>query len=84
MGVFHVLDARAEDLPALKESLGLALPRVSHHVVCTAHTAQELGLSHRQRTLLLGNEQTEASALYGLQDDALVHIAKQKTTSLSG
>ena len=43
--------------------IGLALPRVSYHVGCTVHAAQDLGLFHRQRTLLLGHDHTGASEL---------------------
>lgn len=39
------------------------LPRVWYHVGCTVHAAPELGLFHRQRTLMLGHDHTGASEL---------------------
>ena len=53
------LRATLRQLPAI----GLQLPRVSYHVGCTVHAAAELGLFHRQRTLLLGHDHTGASEL---------------------
>jgi arginine N-succinyltransferase len=47
----------------MRPAIGLALPRVSFHVGCVVHAAQELGLFHRQRTLLLGHDHTGASEL---------------------
>jgi len=47
----------------LVPAIGLQLPRVSYHVGCTVHAAAELGLFHRQRTLLLGHDHTGASEL---------------------
>lgn len=47
----------------LRPRIGLALPRVSFHVGCVVHAARELGLFHRQRTLLLGHDHTGASEL---------------------
>lgn len=47
----------------LRPAIGLVLPRVSYHVGCVVHAAPELGLFHRQRTLLLGNDHTGASEL---------------------
>jgi len=47
----------------LVPAIGLALPRVAYHVGCTVHAAPELGLFHRQRTLLLGHDHTGASEL---------------------
>jgi hypothetical protein len=47
----------------LVTAIGLALPRVSYHVGCTVHAAQDLGLFHQQRTLLLGHDLTGASEL---------------------
>ena len=38
----------------LRQAIGLTLPRVWYHVGCTVHAAPELGLFHRQRTLMLG------------------------------
>ena len=55
----HTLHATLRLLPAI----GLRLPRVSYHVGCTVHAAAELGLFHRQRTLLLGHDHTGASEL---------------------
>ena len=48
---------------SLLPAIGLQLPRVSYHVGCTVHAAAELGLFHRQRTLLLGHDHTGASEL---------------------
>jgi arginine N-succinyltransferase len=47
----------------MRPAIGLALPRVSFHVGCVVHAARELGLFHRQRTLLLGHDHTGASEL---------------------
>jgi arginine N-succinyltransferase len=47
----------------LQPAIGLALPRCWYHVGCTVHAAPELGLFHRQRTLLLGHDHTGASEL---------------------
>lgn len=47
----------------LVAAIGLTLPRVSYHVGCTVHAAQDLGLFHQQRTLFLGHDLTGASEL---------------------
>ena len=47
----------------LVAAVGMALPRVSYHVGCTVHAAQDLGLFHQQRTLFLGHDHTGASEL---------------------
>ncbi len=47
----------------LVPAIGLQLPRVTYHVGCVVHAAAELGLFHRQRTLLLGHDHTGASEL---------------------
>jgi len=47
----------------LRPAIGLDRPHVSYHVGCTVHAAAELGLFHRQRTLLLGHDHTGASEL---------------------
>jgi arginine N-succinyltransferase len=47
----------------LVPAIGLGRPRVAYHVGCTVHAAPELGLFHRQRTLLLGHDHTGASEL---------------------
>ena len=47
----------------LRAAIGLRQPRVWYHVGCTVHAARELGLFHRQRTLLLGHDHTGASEL---------------------
>lgn len=47
----------------LRQAIGIDLPRVSYHVGCTVHAAPELGLFHRQRTLMLGHDHTGASEL---------------------
>lgn len=47
----------------LRPAIGLSLPRAWFHVGCTVHAASELGLFHRQRTLLLGHDHTGASEL---------------------
>ena len=66
----HLLVAVSSDPAAglratlrLLPAIGLQLPRVSYHVGCTVHAAAELGLFHRQRTLLLGHDHTGASEL---------------------
>ena len=66
----HLLVAESSD-PALTlhatlrllPVIGRQLPHVSYHVGCTVHAAAELGLFHRQRTLLLGHDHTGASEL---------------------
>jgi len=59
----------------LRQAVGMALPRVWYHVGCTVHAASELGLFHRQRTLMLGHDHTGASELadiaWARQDTAL-------------
>lgn len=50
----------------LVSSIGLSRPRVSYHVGCTVHAAQELGLFHQQSTLFLGHDHTGASELADL------------------
>ena len=47
----------------LRQAIGMDLPRVGYHVGCTVHAAPELGLFHRQRTLMLGHDHTGASEL---------------------
>lgn len=47
----------------LVSAIGVSLPRVSYHVGCTVHAAQELGLFHQQSTLFLGHDHTGASEL---------------------
>ena len=47
----------------LMPSIGLDMPRLWYHVGCTVHAAPELGLFHRQRSLLLGHDLTGASEL---------------------
>lgn len=62
--------AASDDEPAvlmgalrLRQAVGMTLPRVWYHVGCTVHAASELGLFHRQRTLILGHDHTGASEL---------------------
>jgi arginine N-succinyltransferase len=50
----------------LRPAIGLDLPRAWYHVGCTVHAARDLGLYHRQRTLMLGNDHTGASELADL------------------
>lgn len=63
----RLLLATADEQPLatlrLVPAIGLVLPRASYHVGCTVHAAAELGLFHRQRTLLLGHDHTGASEL---------------------
>ena len=47
----------------LRQAVGMDVPRVWYHVGCTVHAAPELGLFHRQRTLMLGHDHTGASEL---------------------
>ena len=56
-------DAAVLAMVRLCPAIGLTLPHASYHVGCTVHAAPELGLFHRQRTLLLGHDHTGASAL---------------------
>jgi arginine N-succinyltransferase len=49
--------------------IGLRLPRYWYHVGCAVHAAPELGLFHRQPTLLQGNDLTGASELCDLAVD---------------
>ena len=65
----------------LRRAVGLGLPRVWYHVGCTVHAASELGLFHRQRTLMLGHDHTGASELADMawaHDD--VPLADQAAT----
>lgn len=54
----------------LLPAIGLDRPRVAYHVGCTVHAAPELGLFHRQRTLLLGHDHTGASELADIAWDS--------------
>jgi arginine N-succinyltransferase len=47
----------------LAPAIGLQQPRLWYHVGCVVHAAPELGINHRQRTLLLGHDHTGASEL---------------------
>jgi arginine N-succinyltransferase len=51
----------------LRERIGLRTPRWWYHVGCAVHAAPELGLFHRQRTLLLGNDLTGAAELIAIE-----------------
>jgi len=65
----------------LRQAIGMDLPRVWYHVGCTVHAAPELGLFHRQRTLMLGHDHTGASELADIawaRDD--VSLSEQAAT----
>ena len=47
----------------IRRNIGLAQPRYWYHVGCVVHAAPDLGLFHRQRTLLIGNDHTGCTEL---------------------
>ena len=47
----------------IRRNIGLDQPRYWYHVGCVVHAAPDLGLFHRQRTLLIGNDHTGCSEL---------------------
>ena len=47
----------------IRRNIGLDQPRYWYHVGCVVHAAPDLGLFHRQRTLLLGNDLTGCTEL---------------------
>ena len=47
----------------IRRHIGLDQPRYWYHVGCVVHAAPDLGLFHRQRTLLLGNDHTGCTEL---------------------
>ena len=47
----------------IRRNIGLDQPRYWYHVGCVVHAAPELGLFHRQRTLLIGNDHTGCTEL---------------------
>jgi arginine N-succinyltransferase len=47
----------------IRRNIGQDLPRYWYHLGCVVHAAPELGLFHKQRTLLLGNDHTGATEL---------------------
>lgn len=62
----------------LRRLIGLDSLRHWYHVGCVVHAAPELGVFHRQHTLLLGNDYTGASELAELQcDTASLTLAEQ-------
>jgi arginine N-succinyltransferase len=68
----------------LRAAIGTDAPRWWWHVGCAVHAAPELGLFHRQPTLLLGNDLTGAAELEAMAapddvaaDEALTRAAWQ-------
>lgn len=53
----------------VRRGIGLEQPRYWYHVGCAVQAAPELGLYHRQRTLLLGNDLTGAWEIADLACD---------------
>jgi len=53
----------------VRRSIGLELPRYWYHLGCVVHAAADLGLFHRERTLLLGNDHTGACEISDFQLD---------------
>ena len=53
----------------IRRNIGLDTPRYWYHLGCVVHAAPELGLFHRQRTLLLGNDHTGATELADIAID---------------
>ena len=47
----------------VRRNIGLDQPRYWYHVGCVVHAAPDLGLFHRQRTLLIGNDYTGCTEL---------------------
>ncbi len=47
----------------IRRNIGLAQPRYWYHVGSVVHAAPDLGLFHRQQTLLLGNDHTGCTEL---------------------
>ena len=47
----------------IRRNIGLDQPRYWYHVGCVVHAAPDLGLFHRQRTLLIGNDHTGCTEL---------------------
>ena len=47
----------------IRRNIGLDQPRYWYHVGCVVHAAPDLGLFHRQRTLLIGNDLTGCTEL---------------------
>jgi arginine N-succinyltransferase len=72
-------DAKGRALATLRllPRIGLTLPRVSYHVGCVVHAAPELGLFHRQDTLLLGHDLTGACELSDWAHDPLLSAEEQ-------
>ena len=57
------LPAKAMGCIRIRRNIGLDQPRYWYHVGCVVHAAPDLGLFHRQRTLLLGNDLTGCTEL---------------------
>jgi arginine/ornithine succinyltransferase subunit-like protein len=64
----------------IQRRIGTDLPRYWYHVGCVVHAAEELGLFHRERTLLLGNDYTGASELSALYVDKTRQPASQQAS----
>jgi arginine N-succinyltransferase len=69
----------------LRPPIGLQRPRWWYHVGCAVHAAAEIGVLHRQPTLLLGNDLTGAAELsdIGHRDDSLPAVGAVLATVLT-
>jgi|GEM_PF-715763 len=65
----------------IRRDIGLAQPRYWYHLGTVVHAAPDLGLFHRQRTLLIGNDHTGATELSDLAVDNR-YLDPQKCTAL--
>lgn len=63
----------------IRRNIGLDTPRYWYHLGCVVHAAPELGLFHRQRTLLLGNDHTGATELADIAIDREAMSSAQQT-----
>lgn len=68
----------------IRRNIGLDQPRYWYHVGCVVHAAPDLGLFHRQRTLLLGNDHTGCTELADIatHDQQLEFSQRQMLTRL--
>jgi arginine N-succinyltransferase len=68
----------------VRRGIGLVVPRYWYHVGCAVHAAPELGLYHRQRTLLLCNDLTGAWEIADLACDGESQDAGARADVLRG